>query len=87
MQLTCPWCGPRDIEEFTFGGDASVPRPQFDNMSPDDWKVYLFERDNPCGPHREFWHHEAGCRQWIVAMRDTSDHTVLSTRLTADSGT
>lgn len=80
MQLTCPWCGPRDVEEFTFGGDASTPRPRYDEETPEAWNRYLYERDNPRGPHAEYWHHEAGCRQWLVVERDTSNHRILSAR-------
>lgn len=78
MILTCPWCGPRDVEEFTFGGDASVVRPAFDDPSPERWHCYLFERENPRGLHREFWHHEAGCRQWLIAERNTATHEIVS---------
>ena len=80
MILTCPWCGPRDIEEFTFGGDASVRRPAFDETSPDIWQRYLFERENPRGPHIEFWHHESGCRQWLIVDRNTVTHEVIEVR-------
>lgn len=78
MQLTCPWCGPRDVEEFVFGGDAAVIRPKHDDPSLAAWRAYLYERDNPCGLHREFWHHEAGCRQWLIVTRDTASHEILS---------
>ena len=80
MQLTCPWCGPRDVEEFTYGGDALAPRPGFDDLSPDAWHSYLFERNNLRGAHSEFWHHEAGCRQWLIVTRDTSDHAILASK-------
>lgn len=80
MILTCPWCGPRNVEEFSFGGDASVKRPHFDDPSLTRWQVATFERDNPRGPHREFWHHEAGCRQWLVAERNTATHEMISVR-------
>jgi len=84
MQLTCPWCGPRDIEEFTFGGDASVSRPAFDEVRDQAWYDYLYIRENPRGEHQEYWHHEAGCRQWLVVLRDTSDHRILTVNLARD---
>jgi sarcosine oxidase subunit delta len=33
---------------------------------------------NPAGPHREFWQHVMGCRQWLVVERDTRTHTIAS---------
>jgi heterotetrameric sarcosine oxidase delta subunit len=27
MLIPCPWCGPRNQIEFTYGGDATVRRP------------------------------------------------------------
>ncbi|MDH3947261.1 MAG: sarcosine oxidase subunit delta, partial [Chromatiales bacterium] len=35
-------------------------------------------RDNPAGPHREYWHHVNGCRAWIVMERDTLTHEIYS---------
>ena len=28
LQLTCPWCGPRDETEYHYGGQAHVPYPE-----------------------------------------------------------
>ena len=39
---------------------------------------YVYLRDNPAGPHREFWHHVSGCRSWLVVTRDTRDHAILT---------
>ena len=30
MLIPCPWCGPRNQVEFTYGGDATVKRPAND---------------------------------------------------------
>jgi len=35
---------------------------------------YVYLRDNPRGHHLEYWHHVAGCRQWIRVQRDTLTH-------------
>ena len=32
---------------------------------------YIYMRNNPRGRHYEFWHHEGGCRRWLVVERDT----------------
>ena len=78
MILTCPFCGPRDHVEFTYRGDASAVRPAIDDTSMDDHKAYVFDRENPDGPHRELWNHTSGCRTHLVVVRDTVTHQVHS---------
>ncbi len=77
MRIPCPWCGPRSSDEFTYLGDASVRRPTPD-AGPDAWVDYVYFRDNPAGPIKEYWHHGSGCRQWLVVERDTRDHKIMS---------
>jgi heterotetrameric sarcosine oxidase delta subunit len=75
LLIRCPWCGERDHTEFTYGGDATVTRPAAD--APDhDWVQYVYLRDNPRGPHQEYWHHVQGCRQWLRVTRDTLTHEI-----------
>jgi methylglutamate dehydrogenase subunit B len=76
MLLTCPHCGPRDSAEFVYYGDATRVRPELGDDSPEHWHVYVHERDNPNGPHKEFWQHAQGCRQWLVVERNTSTHEI-----------
>lgn len=72
LQITCPWCGPRDENEFSYGGEAHIARPANpDRLSDEQWADYLFMRTNPKGPYREQWHHTYGCRRWFNAVRDT----------------
>lgn len=79
FRLTCPWCGVRDMIEFTYGGDAGVQRPGEDPETPDEaFFDYVYVRENPRGPHLEYWQHTAGCRQWIRVRRDTLTHEVLA---------
>jgi len=78
--IECPWCGPREEVEFTYGGQAHIPYPQ-DPAALDDeqWAHYLFFRDNTRGLFAERWCHGAGCRRWFNAVRDTvtyAFHTV-----------
>jgi sarcosine oxidase subunit delta len=77
MRLPCPFCGERGLEEFSYGGDASVTRPAADAL-PQDWVDYVYLRTNPAGPHREYWYHAAGCRLWMTVERDTRTHAILS---------
>ena len=56
LLITCPWCGPRAHIEFTYGGDATVDRPADpDAVSADEWLDHVYLRDNPRGPHNEWW--------------------------------
>ena len=79
MLLPCPYCGPRDVTEFTYGGDGDMARPSDPQAASDaQWASYVYIRDNPRGPHDELWQHSAGCRRWIRVRRDTLTHHVLS---------
>ena len=82
LLLTCPFCGERAQTEFSYGGDATVGRPTDpDGVSLDAWLDHLYLRDNPRGPHAEWWHHSAGCRRWFKVKRNTRTHEVLQSGL------
>lgn len=73
MQLIeCPWCGPREEIEFSYGGEADVPYPA-EPAALDDtvWAHYVFFRNNTKGLFAERWVHSVGCRRWFNALRDT----------------
>lgn len=76
IRINCPVCGVRDETEFTYGADATVVRPAMDETDRSAWVDYIFTRDNPRGPHKEYWHHVQGCRQWLVLARNTLTHEV-----------
>jgi len=77
LLIMCPWCGPRAHIEFTYGGDATVDRPADpDAVSAEQWLDHVYLRDNPRGPHVEWWHHSAGCRGWFRVRRDTWTHRI-----------
>jgi len=85
MQLfACPFCGPRDQSEFTYGREKAA-MPALD-AGPQAWQRYVYDRDNPCGPHAELWHHNHGCRQWLEIVRDTLTHEVLEIRAARPAG-
>ena len=77
LLIHCPWCGERTQTEFTYGGDATLVRPDPDAVSLTEWSDYVYLRDNPRGPHTEWWHHSMGCRRWIKVHRNTWTHEVL----------
>jgi sarcosine oxidase subunit delta len=77
LQITCPWCGPRDESEFSYGGEAHIARPKDpDALSDEEWADYLFMRNNPRGTHREQWNHAKGCRRWFNVVRDTLSYQI-----------
>ena len=77
MRLTCPHCGERTVDEFVTLGSAEPVRPEgSDNMA--DWVDYVYFRDNPAGPHREWFFHAGGCRAWLQVTRDTRTHAILA---------
>lgn len=78
MLIPCPHCGPRDIAEFSYQGDATRTRPDPASTDVTAWHDYVYNRPNPAGPHREYWQHAGGCRAHLVVTRDTTTHEVLS---------
>lgn len=80
MQLIeCPWCGPREEIEFTYGGEAHVPYPTKPaELDDTQWAHYVFFRSNPKGAFAERWVHAAGCRRWFNAVRDTVTYRFLA---------
>jgi len=77
--LPCPSCGPRDVNEFAYGGEIAI-RPQ---ARPDVRELgsYLYFRRNVAGVQREWWFHRLGCELWFQAERDTRTNEVLRTEL------
>jgi sarcosine oxidase, subunit delta len=75
--LSCPFCGPRSVYEFRFGGEYRArPRPGAD---PAAWRSFIFWKDNCAGHQTEWWCHSYGCGQWFLAQRDTLKNHVLET--------
>ncbi len=77
LRISCPYCGVRDEPEFVFGGPTHITRPTGD-VSDALWADYLFNKDNPKGPHHERWLHAYGCGRWFNAVRDTVSHEFLA---------
>lgn len=77
LLIPCPWCGPRNECEFSYGGEAHIKRPKEpDRLSDAEWADYLFMRTNPKGPFRERWVHTHGCGRWFNVLRDTVTHDI-----------
>jgi len=69
MQLQCPFCGWRQVEEFRCRGAVAEFDP--DTVS----GVYL--RVNRTDSSVEYWQHLNGCRLWLRVRRNPSSGEVL----------
>ena len=78
MRIACPHCGERDVQEFSYLGDASLMRRAEARASAETMHDYVYRRDNPAGPHRELWYHAAGCHAWLAVSRDTRTHAITA---------
>ena len=79
LLIHCPWCGPRDESEFSYGGEAHIDRPKDPYaLSDEAWADYIFMRKNPSGYHLEQWAHSSGCRRWFNVERDTVTYKITS---------
>jgi heterotetrameric sarcosine oxidase delta subunit len=71
LLIECPWCGPRDEQDFSCGGEAHITRPKHPGeLNDEQWADYLFMRKNPKGEHLERWVCN-GCRRWFNVRRNT----------------
>jgi len=77
LRIACPWCGERDETEFRYRGDASRRRPD-GGAAQDAFSAYVYERDNRCDWHTEWWLHVGGCRQLLKVVRHTLTHEIRS---------
>ena len=80
LYINCPHCGMRSQNEFSYGGDASVKRPELNKeVSDQEWDNFVYNRKSLRGKHLELWQHISGCRQWIKVERDTATHEINQT--------
>lgn len=77
--LACPHCGPRNVSEFRYLGEAGE-RPDPNRCDPEEWRAYLYLKGNPAGWTTETWLHRAGCRQFLTVERHTVTNEVRSVR-------
>jgi len=79
VRIPCPFCGARDLTEFSYLGDAGYVRPAADgNDAVERFVEAVYLRDNPAGLHAELWYHTSGCRSWLRVTRDTRTHEISS---------
>ncbi len=78
LQITCPTCGRRPIEEFVYGEIPVTPESIVGEDERDLDRAFM--RANPEGPQTERWFHLYGCRRWLTVRRDTrTDQTLPAT--------
>ncbi|MEE1920922.1 sarcosine oxidase subunit delta [Pseudomonas sp. 148P] len=75
--MNCPLNGPRNISEFTYGGEFKV-MPDPATCSDAEWADYVFNSDNEAGVVREWWMHNASS-YWFLAERHTVTDQILRT--------
>jgi sarcosine oxidase subunit delta len=75
--LPCPNCGPRRVDEFSYGGELQQ-RPAA-AVTAAAWGQYLYGRRNVAGLQTEWWYHRLGCGRWFLAERDTLTNRVQRT--------
>ena len=78
LEIKCPYCGERSQNEFSYGGDAKLKRPELGKeVSDKEWNDFVYYRDNLRGQHSELWQHVAGYRQWFKVLRNTLTHEIF----------
>ena len=88
MRIACPFCGERDVHEFSVRGElASGPRPDPGaEDAADRFFEFAYIRKNPTGANLEHWYHASGCRRWLLVERNVTTHAILSVTLAEGAG-
>ena len=93
MRIACPFCGERELGEFTYLGDAAPKRPSAFSADggeqPDAQDLffdYVYLRDNIAGDMTEHWYHGGGCRSWLTVTRSTTTHDITAVRAATGAG-
>ena len=76
IQIDCPNCGRRPIEEFLYGEVPVVPESIVDPAERNLDRSFMMS--NPEGPAVERWFHVYGCRRWLTVRRDTRTDRILA---------
>ena len=52
LYIFCPHCGSRSQNEFAYGGDATVKRPELNKeISDQEWDDFVYNRKSLRGKH------------------------------------
>lgn len=75
--LECPLNGPRNITEFTYGGEYHpMPDPSASNSN--EWAEHVFFHANEAAEVTEWWCHTA-TSYWFFAQRNTITDEIIRT--------
>lgn len=74
IQIPCPNCGARPIQEFVYGEIPVVPETITDADARDLDRAFM--RHNVEGVSTERWFHTYGCRRWLTLRRDTRNDQI-----------
>ena len=75
--LNCPLNGPRNVQEFVWGGEVTeMPDPV--RCADADWADYGFLANNTPAVIRE-WSCHSATNYWFIAERDTATDEILKT--------
>ncbi|MGE0556272.1 MAG: sarcosine oxidase subunit delta, partial [Gemmatimonadales bacterium] len=69
---------PRDVYEFTCGGQERGPRPAQEGLSAEAHFRYAQFRLIPPAPQDEWWYHRAGCGVWFKLTRNPATNREVS---------
>jgi sarcosine oxidase subunit delta len=72
-RLECPFCGPRELEEFVF--HKTLPEAGASEYAA------VYERVNRIDDSLEHWQHLRGCRAWLRVRRNPSTGEVHEVEL------
>ena len=75
INIPCPHCGTRPVEEFAYGEIPEVPDNLTDANARDLDRAFMFK--NPEGIQKEAWFHTYGCRRWVYLERDTRTDEIV----------
>ncbi len=75
--MHCPLNGPRNISEFTYGGEVEA-HPDPHRCSNAEWADFVLLENNTAGVVRERWFH-APTAFWFIAERDTVTDEIVRT--------
>ena len=75
INIPCPHCGLRPVEEFVYGEIPVVPEEIMGDDARDLDRAFML--NNSEGVQMEAWFHSYGCRRWLKIQRDTRTDEIV----------
>ena len=73
--VPCPNCGPRSSSYLRNCGEV-VDRPNPKNVNIEEWRSYLYLRENLASWVKETWYCRNGCRKYVTIERNTATNEI-----------